>query len=169
MDFPGKNTGVGCHFLLQGIFLTQNGTHSLLGRWILYHWATWEVALCFDQLSFPTHNLPEDSSWLVCANVFFQKGFQLRGLSEALASLILGWCPLHFDPQGVFLHMYSGSLAPTMENMWPLILLLKQGLVPLCSVITIILKCPEEVETSFALFLLLFPSWSTNKWLVVNA
>ena len=23
MDFPGRNTGVGCHFLLQGIFLTQ--------------------------------------------------------------------------------------------------------------------------------------------------
>ena len=22
-DFPGKNTGVGCHFLLQGIFLTS--------------------------------------------------------------------------------------------------------------------------------------------------
>ena len=22
-DFPGKNTGVGCHFLLQGIFVTQ--------------------------------------------------------------------------------------------------------------------------------------------------
>ena len=22
-DFPGKSTGVGCHFLLQGIFLTQ--------------------------------------------------------------------------------------------------------------------------------------------------
>ena len=22
-DYPGKNTGVGCHFLLQGIFLTQ--------------------------------------------------------------------------------------------------------------------------------------------------
>ena len=22
-DFPGKNTGVGCHFLLQGVFLTQ--------------------------------------------------------------------------------------------------------------------------------------------------
>ena len=24
-NFPGKNTGVGCHFLLQGIFLTQEG------------------------------------------------------------------------------------------------------------------------------------------------
>ena len=23
LGFPGKNTGVGCHFLFQGIFLTQ--------------------------------------------------------------------------------------------------------------------------------------------------
>ena len=28
-DFPGKNTGVGCHFLLQGIFLTQGSTPGL--------------------------------------------------------------------------------------------------------------------------------------------
>ena len=27
-DFPGKNTGVGCHFLFQGIFLTQRLTHT---------------------------------------------------------------------------------------------------------------------------------------------
>ena len=27
---PGKNTGVGCHFLLQGIFLTQGSNSSLL-------------------------------------------------------------------------------------------------------------------------------------------
>ena len=31
-DFPGKNTGVGCHFLLQGIFLTQRSNSCLL------HW-----------------------------------------------------------------------------------------------------------------------------------
>ena len=31
-DFPGKNTGVGCHFLLQGIFLTQRLNLCLL------HW-----------------------------------------------------------------------------------------------------------------------------------
>ena len=46
-DFSGKNTGVGCHFLLQGIFLTQGSNpreqHLLLGRQILYHWATWEA------------------------------------------------------------------------------------------------------------------------------
>ena len=29
-DFPGKNTGVGCHFLLQGIFLTQESNLHLL-------------------------------------------------------------------------------------------------------------------------------------------
>jgi len=32
-DFPSKNTGVGCHFLLQGLFLTQGSTHiSCTGR-----------------------------------------------------------------------------------------------------------------------------------------
>ena len=33
-DFPGKNTGVGCHFLLQGIFLTQ-GLNLCLLHWIV--------------------------------------------------------------------------------------------------------------------------------------
>ena len=36
-DLPGKNTGVGCHFLLQGIFPTQGSNpHLLLRRQILY-------------------------------------------------------------------------------------------------------------------------------------
>ena len=42
----GKNTGVGCHFFLQGIFQTQRlNPHLLLGRQILYHWATWETPI----------------------------------------------------------------------------------------------------------------------------
>ena len=32
LHFPGKNTGVGCHFLLKGIFLTQKSNPHLL------HW-----------------------------------------------------------------------------------------------------------------------------------
>ena len=37
-DSPGKNTGVGCHALLQGIFPTQGSNPSLLHcRQILYH------------------------------------------------------------------------------------------------------------------------------------
>ena len=36
-NFPGKNTGVGCHFLLQGIFPTQGSNPGLLHcRHILY-------------------------------------------------------------------------------------------------------------------------------------
>ena len=35
---PGKNTGVGCHFLLQGIVLSQGSNSGLLHcRQILYH------------------------------------------------------------------------------------------------------------------------------------
>ena len=32
IEFPGKNTGGGCHFLLQGIFLTQGSNPGLLHR-----------------------------------------------------------------------------------------------------------------------------------------
>ena len=41
VDTRHKNTGVGCHFFLQGIFPNQGLNLCLLiGRWILYHWAT---------------------------------------------------------------------------------------------------------------------------------
>ena len=37
-DSPGKNTGVGCHFLLQGVVRTQGSNPGLLHcRQILYH------------------------------------------------------------------------------------------------------------------------------------
>ena len=41
-DSPGKNIGVGCYALLQGIFLIQGSNLDLLclsciGRWVLYH------------------------------------------------------------------------------------------------------------------------------------
>ena len=39
MDSPGKNTGVGCHFLLQGIFLTQGSNQHLL------HWQVGSLLL----------------------------------------------------------------------------------------------------------------------------
>ena len=46
-DYPSKNTGVGCHALLQRIFPTQGLNPGLLRplncRQILYHWATGEA------------------------------------------------------------------------------------------------------------------------------
>ena len=39
-DSPAKNTGVGCHALLQGIFLTQGWNSRLLCllHWVIYHY-----------------------------------------------------------------------------------------------------------------------------------
>ena len=46
-DFPDKNTGVGCHVLLQGIFPTQESNLGLLHcRQILHHWDSWEAPNC---------------------------------------------------------------------------------------------------------------------------
>ena len=45
-NFPGKNTGAGYHFLLEGIIPTQKLNphllHLLTGRQILYHCTTWD-------------------------------------------------------------------------------------------------------------------------------
>ena len=42
MGFSRHDTGVGCHTLLQGIFLTRDGTRvsyiSCIGKQVLYHW-----------------------------------------------------------------------------------------------------------------------------------
>ena len=44
MGFPGKSTGVGCHFLLQGIFLTQGLNTGLLHcRQTLYYLKEYEA------------------------------------------------------------------------------------------------------------------------------
>ena len=47
-DSPGKNTGLSCHALLQGIFLTQGSNSSLpaspaLQEGFFTQWATWEA------------------------------------------------------------------------------------------------------------------------------
>ena len=43
-DFPGRNTGEGCHSLLQGIFLTWGENTHLL---CLLHWQVDSLPLCY--------------------------------------------------------------------------------------------------------------------------
>ena len=53
-SFPGKNTGVDCHFFLQGNFPTQDRIQvSCTGRQIPYYWATREAPWIAHQ--FPAH------------------------------------------------------------------------------------------------------------------
>ena len=57
LNFPGKNTGVGCHFLLQGIFSTQGSNPCLLR---LRHWQA---------ASFPLRHLGSPKYLInICAN-----------------------------------------------------------------------------------------------------
>ena len=46
-NFPGKNTGIGCHFLLRWIFQPRDQTHvsciSCIGRQIFYDCTIWEA------------------------------------------------------------------------------------------------------------------------------
>ena len=54
MGFPRKNTGVGCHFLFQGIFLTQGSNPCLLHcRRILSHLSYQEGILNVYHMDFP--------------------------------------------------------------------------------------------------------------------
>ena len=46
-DFPGKHTGVDCHFFSSGSSQPRDLISVFCpGRWILYHWATWDCNKC---------------------------------------------------------------------------------------------------------------------------
>ena len=57
-NFPGKNTGMGCHFLLQGIFLNQGSNPHLLS---LLHWQMDSLPLC--HLGSPSHREMDEPEW----------------------------------------------------------------------------------------------------------
>ena len=65
-DFPGKNTGVGCHFLPQGIFLTQGSNLRFL------HWQA---------DSFPLSHYPRDIQKDTKAKYFYQDSTVGTGLN----------------------------------------------------------------------------------------
>ena len=66
-DSPGKNTWVGCHFLIQGIFLIQwSNWHLLLVRQTLDRWATREAHLIQNILR-EIHGI-WPSIWAPCAS-----------------------------------------------------------------------------------------------------
>ena len=83
-DCPGKNTGVSCHFLLQGSFPTQGqNTGFLHCRQILYHWASREALLCC--IPDTNYALVKNTSNLCQLHVLFcQKGLHelVQGYGE---------------------------------------------------------------------------------------
>ena len=80
MGFPGKNTGVGCHFLLQGIFLTHGLNPNLL-HWQVDSLPLWHLGSPREEQKTP---LVENHClrWIV-ATFHFSNPLQAPGVSLA--------------------------------------------------------------------------------------
>ena len=77
-DSPGKNTGVGCHTLLQGIFPTQGSTPGLPHcRWILYHLSHLGSPRILEWVTY-SFSLTQESNWgfLHCRQILYQLNYQ---------------------------------------------------------------------------------------------
>ena len=70
MAFSRKNTGVGCHSLLQGIFLTQGSNLSLLP---LLHWQTGSLSLSNPNEFEWTPGAGDEQGGLVCCDSWGRK------------------------------------------------------------------------------------------------
>ena len=63
-DFPGRNTGVGCHFRLQGIFPTRGWNPGLLHcRRIIYHLSPQGSLVALAGWFFTTSATREAATW----------------------------------------------------------------------------------------------------------
>ena len=124
---PGKNTGVGCHALLQGIFPTQGLNPRLLWflhyRWILYHWATRETHVGLGELKKRSNG---ENDWdhirLTChlpSHIFLKtifrysaKIYRICHCSVAQSCLIL-WDPMDCKTPGFPVLHHLPELAQT--------------------------------------------------------
>ena len=94
--FPGKSTGVGCHFFLQGTFPTQESNPCLL-HWevILYCWATREAPIIW------LHNIQNCSG--IYLDIHILSGWNFPCIYERL-DLNLGDLILSPDSNNYWLH-----------------------------------------------------------------
>ena len=114
MGFPRQETGVGCHFFLQGIFLTQglNTSLDISGRFLLLSYQG-SPRLVLDDVNIPTnkkqalptqvgHMLSHFNSWLFHfpfprARSIRQEG-KMRAWESILQTFFLPrlWADIHF-------------------------------------------------------------------------
>ena len=138
--FPGKNTEVGCHFLLQGIFLTQGSNLCLLS---LLHWQAdslplshlrspslssrvysnsrpliqwWDPTISFSVTRFSScpQSFPASGSFPV--SWLFTSGGQSTGASASASILpmnIQGWFPLGLNG---FISLLSKGLSSVFSS-----------------------------------------------------
>ena len=83
LGFSSKNTGMGCHFLLQGILLTQGSNPHLLCALVGGFFTTAQPEKSIYQKK--KKNLPEDSAWRpVTVFTFLSSGYRILACSRTL-------------------------------------------------------------------------------------
>ena len=98
-DSPGKNTGVGCHSLLQGIFLTQELNTGLL------HWR---------QILYPSEPPGKPTQWICWLNIWGEKKLLL---GRSFIDVIKYWnTPL---PNNIY--FYTSIEKSTIKGTWSMI------------------------------------------------
>ena len=103
-NFPGKNTGVGCHFLFQGIFSTQRLNPPLLH---LLHWQA-------DSLLSQTPGKSVDQVLGICAsNMLPAEADAVVGPGTICKALCYGTCVLK---HGAVLSPCSISFFPASDS-----------------------------------------------------
>ena len=99
-DSPGKNTGVGCHFLLQGSFATQEWNPGLLHcRWVLYQLSYKGSCISPPLLTYAlnsfSYDLSQTSSLSIMCIRRSQSKWQLHSSIFLMPSINLGSILLH--------------------------------------------------------------------------
>ena len=101
--FPGKNNGVGCHFLLQGIIPTQGSNPRLLYH---LHWqaASLPLAPCGKPVKLPS-KLPPNSGqgYRSFSQLTLIQSPRTAALPSDTHFLWLKQCVQHVSPNGLFL------------------------------------------------------------------
>ena len=90
-DAPGKNTGMGCHALLQGIFQTQGSNPGLPHfRWLLYHLSCQGSPRILEWVAYPFSrgtSQPRNQTGVSCPAVFFTSWATWKALVLRICTL----------------------------------------------------------------------------------
>ena len=149
-DSPGKNTGVGCHVLLQGIFPTQGSNPGLphnrqilnrlnhQGRWRILEWVTYSFSKGFPDPGIKLEkNLPAIHETWVWA--FGQEDSLEKGM--ATHSIFL---PAEFYGQRILVGYGCKESDTTKQQMlslsWLIYVVVQQKLTQYCKAIILQLK-----------------------------
>ena len=133
--FPGKNPGVGCHFLLQGSSWPRGWTHvSCIDQQVFYRWTTREAPKMWIEVCISTRVLISPDFCSTSLNGLFQGIFwkystmpmdlwsmvHFEKTSHGVSQFPCSTGNLTFSPALCFSYISNMSLPPQISSPFPL-------------------------------------------------